>query len=46
MGDAYEELCAWLGETRQMIAAMAVGYPAEAPSAHPRKAVDEVTRWL
>ncbi len=43
---AYPELCEWLGETHQMIAAVAVGYPAEEPPARPRKAVDEVTRWL
>jgi nitroreductase len=43
---AYRELCAFLGETRQMVAAIAVGYPAEAPAARPRKAVDEVTRWV
>ncbi|MBN2003365.1 MAG: nitroreductase [Anaerolineae bacterium] len=43
---AYPELCAWLGETHQLIAAVAVGYPDEEPSARPRKSVDEVTRWL
>ena len=43
---AYEELCVWLGETHQMIAAIAVGHPDEAPAARPRKAVDEVTRWV
>jgi len=43
---AYQELCAWLGETRQLVAAIAVGYPDEEPDARPRKSVDEVTRWL
>lgn len=43
---AYPELCTWFGETRQMIAAVSVGYPDEAPSPRPRKSVDEVTRWL
>jgi len=43
---AYPELCAWLGETHQMIAAVALGYPAEAPDARPRKPVDAVTTWL
>ncbi len=43
---AYPELCDWLGETRQMIAAVAVGYPDETPSARPRKAVEDVTRWI
>ncbi len=43
---AYPEFCDWLGETHQMIAAVAVGYADETPSARPRKSVDEVTRWL
>ena len=43
---AYEELCAWLGTDRQMIAAMSFGYPDEQPGARPRKAVDEVTEWM
>lgn len=43
---AYEELCTWLGETHQLIAAVALGYPDEQPGARPRKSVDEVTTWL
>lgn len=43
---AYEEFCTWFGETHQMVAAIAVGYPDETPPPRPRKAVDEVTRWL
>ena len=43
---AYEQLCVWLGETHQMIAAVSLGYADEAPAARPRKAVDELTRWL
>ena len=43
---AYPELCTWLGETHQMIAAVSVGYPDETPSARPRKSVDDVTRWI
>ncbi|MGC9393422.1 MAG: nitroreductase family protein [Anaerolineae bacterium] len=43
---AYVELCAWLGETHQLVAAVAVGYPDEEPNARPRKAVEEVVRWL
>jgi len=43
---AYVELCEWLGETHQLVAAVAVGYPDEEPNARPRKSVDEVTRWL
>ena len=43
---AYEELCAWLGETRQMIAAVSFGYPDESPGPRPRKPVGEVTTWV
>lgn len=43
---AYEELCTWLGETHQMIAAVALGYADEQPKARPRKSVDEVTTWF
>jgi F420 biosynthesis protein FbiB-like protein len=42
---AYMELGAWLGEDGQMIAAVALGYPAESPDARPRKPVHEVMRW-
>jgi nitroreductase len=43
---AYEELRAWLGTDRQMIAAVSFGYADEAPGARPRKAVEEVTEWV
>ena len=43
---AYDELCAWLGQEHQMIAAVSLGYPDERPAARPRKPVSEVTRWL
>ena len=43
---AYQELCEWLGETHQMIAAVSIGYPDEQPSARPRFPVNKVTRWL
>jgi nitroreductase len=43
---AYEDLCAWLGETRQLVAAVALGYADEAPSPRPRKPVKEVTTWV
>jgi nitroreductase len=43
---AYEQLCAWLGETHQMVAAVSFGYPDESPGPRPRKGVDEVTTWL
>jgi F420 biosynthesis protein FbiB-like protein len=43
---AYKELCDWLGEDCQMIAAVSFGYPDEDPEARNRKPVDEVTKWL
>lgn len=43
--DAYDELCQWLDEPGQMVAAISLGYPDESPSARPRKPVSEVTRW-
>lgn len=43
---AYEELCAWLGEKRLLVAAVSLGYPDESPEPRPRKSVDEVTRWV
>jgi nitroreductase len=42
---AYKELCAWLGQTSQMIAAVSLGYPDEQPKARPRKPLSEVTTW-
>ena len=43
---AYEELCAYLEQDCQMVAALSIGYPDEEPGARPRKPVDEVTRWM
>lgn len=43
---AYMELCEWLGETHQLVAAVSFGYADEAPPPRPRKPVDEVTTWL
>jgi nitroreductase len=43
---AYAELCEWLGETHEMIAAVSLGHADESPAARPRKPIDEVTRWL
>jgi nitroreductase len=43
---AYGELCAWLGQTHEMIAAVSLGYPDEQPKARPRRPVDEVTEWF
>ena len=44
--EAYGELCDWLGEEGQMIAAVSLGYSDESPGARPRKLVSEVTRWV
>ncbi|MBN1888577.1 MAG: nitroreductase family protein [Thermoflexales bacterium] len=43
---AYDELCSWLGQTHQLVAAVSLGYPDEAPDARPRKPFDEVVQWL
>ncbi len=43
---AYEELCNWLGEEGQMVAAVSLGYPDESPDARPRMSVAEVTRQM
>ncbi len=42
----YEELCAWLAEKGQMIAALSLGYPDHEPHPRPRKPVSEVTVFL
>lgn len=42
---AHRELCQWLGEEGELYAALAVGYADEAPSARPRKAVEDVVEW-
>jgi nitroreductase len=41
---AYEELCDWLGQSGQMIAAVSFGYADESPPARPRRPVAQVTR--
>ncbi len=43
---AYGEFCRWLEMPYQLIAAVSFGYADEAPTARPRKGLDEVTRWL
>ena len=43
---AYDELCPWLGEPGQMVAAVSLGYPDESPDPKPRTPVSEVTRWM
>jgi nitroreductase len=43
---AYGDLCRWLDEEVQMIAAISLGWPDERPDSRSRKPVSEVTRWL
>lgn len=43
---AYEQLEAWLGEPGELVAAVALGYPAEQPPARPRRPLSEVVRWF
>ena len=42
----YEELCAWLGEKGQMIAALSLGYTVQDSQPRPRRGVTEVTEFL
>lgn len=42
----YEELCAWLGEESELIAAVSLGYADHEPRPRPRKPVDEVTVYV
>lgn len=42
---AYKELCAWLGDQGELIAAVAIGHTTETPSARPRKPLAEVVEW-
>lgn len=43
---AYEELCTWMGEDSEMIAAISFGIPDEHPIARKRKPFDEVVKWI
>lgn len=43
---AYEGLYRWLGEEGEMVAAVSLGYPDEAPDARPRKTIEEVTKEM
>jgi len=36
----------FLGRSDELVAAIALGYPDEAPSARPRKTLDQVTTWF
>jgi nitroreductase len=43
---AYQQLSAWLGESGQLVAAVALGYPDEYPAARLRRPLSEVVRWF
>jgi len=43
---AYQQLAAWLGESGQLVAAVALGYPDEQPAARPRRPLSEVVHWF
>ncbi len=43
---AQSEISAWLKNTDELVAAVALGYPDQAPYPRPRKPVSEVTEWL
>jgi len=43
---AYQQLEAWLGESGELVAAVALGYPDEQPAARPRRSLSEVVRWF
>jgi len=43
---AYQQLEAWLGESGELVAAVALGYPDEQPAARPRRPLSEVVHWF
>ncbi len=42
---SHQELCGWLNGEGEPFAALALGFPAEAPSARSRKEIDEAVEW-
>ena len=42
---AYREICQWLDEKGQLIAAVSFGYAEESPSPRPRKELLDVVKW-
>lgn len=42
---AYRELCEWLNEPHQLIAAVSFGYTDESPSARPRRSREDLIEW-
>jgi len=43
---AYDELREWLGRDDRLVAAVALGYPAESPAPRPRTPWQDITTWL
>lgn len=42
---SHQELCGWLNGEGEPFAALALGFPAESPSARPRKELKEAVEW-
>lgn len=42
---AYPELCKWLHTDKQLVAAIAIGYPNEKPASRPRKKLQDVVEY-
>lgn len=42
---AYHALTQWLDTEEQLVAALSLGHPDEAPAMRPRKTIQEVTTW-
>ncbi len=42
----YEELCEWLGEKGEMVAALSLGYPDHSPVKRPRKPVSDISEYI
>ena len=42
---AYSELCKWLNTDKQLIAAIAIGYPDEKPASRPRNKLQDIVEY-
>ena len=42
---SYREICQWLNEKNQLVAAISFGYPNENPNPRPRKEFGDVVEW-
>ena len=42
---AYEEICQWLDDENQLVAAISFGYADENPNPRPRKSLNDVVEW-